>query len=67
MNHGAGHLRNTVLGWKGDAPLNPLHILSLWGPSPLPSSPGRGSADLGTANHQTHIDVALEGETTWQR
>ena len=28
LSHNAGHLWNTVLGWKGDAHLNPLHILS---------------------------------------
>jgi len=28
LSHNAGHLWNTVLGWQGDAHLNPLHILS---------------------------------------
>jgi protein-S-isoprenylcysteine O-methyltransferase Ste14 len=28
LSHGAGHLWNTVLGWRGDPHLNPLHILS---------------------------------------
>jgi hypothetical protein len=28
LSHNAGHLWNTVLGWKGDPHLNPLHILS---------------------------------------
>ena len=28
MSHDAGHLWNTLLGWKGDPHLNPLHILS---------------------------------------
>jgi len=28
LSHDAGHLWNTVLGWKGDAHFNPLHILS---------------------------------------
>jgi protein-S-isoprenylcysteine O-methyltransferase Ste14 len=28
LSHDAGHLWNTVLGWKGDRHLHPLHILS---------------------------------------
>jgi protein-S-isoprenylcysteine O-methyltransferase Ste14 len=28
MSHDAGHLWNTVFGWRGDAHLNPLHWLS---------------------------------------
>jgi protein-S-isoprenylcysteine O-methyltransferase Ste14 len=28
LSHNTGHLWNTVLGWKGDPHLNPLHILS---------------------------------------
>lgn len=28
MSHDAGHLWNTVFGWKGDAHVNPLHLLS---------------------------------------
>jgi len=28
MSHDAGHLWETVFGWKGNAHLNPLHILS---------------------------------------
>ena len=27
-SHDAGHLWNTMFGWKGDAHLNPLHLLS---------------------------------------
>ena len=28
LSHDAGHLWNTLLGWKGDAHMNPLHLLS---------------------------------------
>ena len=28
LSHDAGHLWNTLLGWKGDPHLNPLHLLS---------------------------------------
>lgn len=28
FSHDAGHLWNTLLGWKGDPHLNPLHLLS---------------------------------------
>jgi protein-S-isoprenylcysteine O-methyltransferase Ste14 len=28
FSHDAGHLWNTLLGWKGDAHFNPMHILS---------------------------------------
>ncbi|MEW5919210.1 MAG: isoprenylcysteine carboxylmethyltransferase family protein [Gemmatimonadota bacterium] len=28
LSHDVGHLWNTLLGWKGDAHLNPLHLLS---------------------------------------
>jgi protein-S-isoprenylcysteine O-methyltransferase Ste14 len=28
FSHDAGHLWNTLLGWKGDAHMNPLHLLS---------------------------------------
>lgn len=28
LSHDAGHLWNTVLGWKGNPHLNPLHVLS---------------------------------------
>ena len=28
LSHDAGHLWNTLLGWTGDAHLNPLHLLS---------------------------------------
>jgi protein-S-isoprenylcysteine O-methyltransferase Ste14 len=28
LSHDAGHLWNTILGWKGDPHLNPLHLLS---------------------------------------
>jgi len=29
LSHNAGHLWTTLLGWKGDAHLSPLHILSM--------------------------------------
>ena len=28
MSHDTGHLWNTIFGWKGDAHMNPLHLLS---------------------------------------
>src|SRR4030065_2561808 len=28
LSHDAGHLWNTLLGWKGDPHFNPLHLLS---------------------------------------
>ena len=34
LSHNSGHLLKTLLGWQGDAHLNPLHILSdvlIWG------------------------------------
>ena len=28
LTHGAGHLRETLLGWRGNPHVNPLHVLS---------------------------------------
>src|SRR3972149_6902377 len=28
LSHNSGHLWETLLGWQGDPPLNPLHLLS---------------------------------------